>query len=137
LQKLAFPRSPLYWTDQRIRSLDLNSKSDAGKAQIGKTSPDATKASVQALQAIEYAPKEKTDLQQQARSGRPLAIHLSLQSLERLLFDLLPFYGVTCPVAVVLHAERGPKKIVRGTLETIGLFQPVVSTANSIYVLVG
>lgn len=54
-----------------------------------------------------------------ARTGATLAIHLSIQNLEQVVADLLPFYGADCPVAVVYRASWPDQRIIRGSLRDI------------------
>lgn len=67
-----------------------------------------------------------------AATGATLAIHLAIHALDRVVAELIPFYGADCPVAVVADASRPEEKIVRGTLGDIGarlLAQPIERTA--------
>ena len=52
-------------------------------------------------------------------TGATLAIHLSIQNLGRVVADLVPHYGVDCPVAVVWRASWPDERILRATLSTI------------------
>jgi precorrin-4/cobalt-precorrin-4 C11-methyltransferase len=52
-------------------------------------------------------------------TGATLAIHLAIHALDRIVAELIPFYGADCPVAVVADASRPDEKIVRGTLGDI------------------
>ncbi|HET9577482.1 MAG TPA: precorrin-4 C(11)-methyltransferase [Usitatibacter sp.] len=54
-----------------------------------------------------------------AATGATLAIHLAIHALDRIVAELIPFYGADCPVAVVAEASRPDEKIVRGTLGDI------------------
>jgi precorrin-4/cobalt-precorrin-4 C11-methyltransferase len=54
-----------------------------------------------------------------AATGSTLAIHLAIQALDKVVAELLPFYGVDCPVAVVADASRPDERVVRGTLGDI------------------
>ena len=54
-----------------------------------------------------------------AATGATLAIHLAIHALDRVIAELIPFYGADCPVAVVVHASWPEEKIVRGTLGDI------------------
>jgi len=51
-----------------------------------------------------------------AATGATLAIHLSIHALDKVVAELIPFYGVDCPAAVVARASWPDEKIVRGTL---------------------
>jgi precorrin-4/cobalt-precorrin-4 C11-methyltransferase len=54
-----------------------------------------------------------------AATGATLAIHLAIHALDRVVSELIPFYGADCPVAVVAHASWPEEKIVRSTLGDI------------------
>ena len=54
-----------------------------------------------------------------AATGATLAIHLSIHSLDRVVEELLPFYGPECPTAIVAWASWPQERIVRATLATI------------------
>ena len=54
-----------------------------------------------------------------ARTGAVLAIHLSVHVLEKVVQDLTPHYGVDCPVAVVWRASWPDERVVRATLGTL------------------
>ena len=54
-----------------------------------------------------------------ARTGATLAIHLSIHRLEAVVAELSPHYGTDCPVAVVFRASWPDEKAIRGTLSTI------------------
>ncbi len=54
-----------------------------------------------------------------AATGATLAIHLSIHRLDAVVADLLPFYGETCPVAVVFRASWPDERVIRGTLKDI------------------
>ncbi|MBW4709107.1 precorrin-4 C(11)-methyltransferase [Roseobacter sp. YSTF-M11] len=55
-----------------------------------------------------------------AATGATLAIHLSIQNLDRVVADLTPHYGAECPVAVVYRASWPDERLIRGTLSDIG-----------------
>ena len=54
-----------------------------------------------------------------AASGATLAIHLSIHVAEQVVAELSPFYGETCPVAIVFRASWPDERVLRGTLSTI------------------
>ncbi len=54
-----------------------------------------------------------------ARSGSTLAIHLAIHALPEIVRRLTPHYGGHCPVAIVAHASRPQEKIISGTLADI------------------
>ncbi len=67
-----------------------------------------------------------------AATGATLAIHLSIHVLDKVVAELMPFYGADCPVAVVYRASWPDERVIRGTLGTIateGGKQPIERTA--------
>jgi len=54
-----------------------------------------------------------------AATGATLAIHLAIHALDKIVAELIPFYGADCPVAVVAEASCPDERIVRGTLGDI------------------
>jgi precorrin-4/cobalt-precorrin-4 C11-methyltransferase len=54
-----------------------------------------------------------------AATGATLAIHLAIHALDKVVAELVPFYGADCPIAVVAHATWPDETIVRGTLGDI------------------
>ncbi|MFD2175735.1 precorrin-4 C(11)-methyltransferase [Rhodobacter lacus] len=54
-----------------------------------------------------------------ARTGAVLAIHLSVHVLEDVVEKLTPFYGAACPVAVVWRASWPDERVVRATLGSL------------------
>lgn len=62
---------------------------------------------------------EGESLENFARTGATLAIHLSVHVLADVVARLSPHYGADCPVAVVFRASWPDQKVVRATLGTI------------------
>jgi precorrin-4/cobalt-precorrin-4 C11-methyltransferase len=62
---------------------------------------------------------ERESLAAFAQTGATLAIHLAIHALDRIVTELIPFYGADCPVAVVAEASRPDERIVRGMLGDI------------------
>ncbi|PKP72935.1 MAG: precorrin-4 C(11)-methyltransferase [Alphaproteobacteria bacterium HGW-Alphaproteobacteria-6] len=54
-----------------------------------------------------------------ARTGAVLAIHLSVHVLDRVVAELTPHYGPDCPVAVIWRASWPDQRVVRATLATL------------------
>lgn len=54
-----------------------------------------------------------------ARTGAVLAIHLSIHVLDQVVAELAPHYGADCPVAVIWRASWPDQKVVRATLATL------------------
>ena len=55
-----------------------------------------------------------------ARHRATMAIHLGVRHIERIVADLIPYYGVDCPVAVVFRASWPDEEKVIGMLGDIG-----------------
>ena len=67
-----------------------------------------------------------------AATGATLAIHLSIHVLDKVVAELVPFYGADCPAAVVYRASWPDERVIRGTLATIAAEvaqQPIERTA--------
>ena len=62
---------------------------------------------------------EREKLAAFAATGATLAIHLAIHAIDRITEELLPFYGETCPVAVVVRASWLDERIITGTLSDI------------------
>lgn len=62
---------------------------------------------------------EGETLENFARTGATLAIHLSVHVLADVVTRLSPHYGADCPVAVVFRASWPDERVVRATLGTI------------------
>jgi precorrin-4 methylase len=78
-----------------------------------------------------YEPRRGT------RHANPLSIHLTIHTLDRLVRDLVPFYGEDCPVAVV-YDDHGPSgEIFQGTLATIHGWADALSARRPMRVFVG
>jgi precorrin-4/cobalt-precorrin-4 C11-methyltransferase len=54
-----------------------------------------------------------------AATRATLAIHLSVQAIDKTVEELVPAYGEDCPVAVVFRASWPDEQIIRATLGTI------------------
>ena len=54
-----------------------------------------------------------------AATGATLVLHLSIQALDRVIDELMPFYGAGCPAAVVIRASWPDERIIRATLGTL------------------
>jgi precorrin-4/cobalt-precorrin-4 C11-methyltransferase len=54
-----------------------------------------------------------------AATRATLAIHLAIGGIERIVAELVPFYGADCPAAVVVWASWPEERVIRGTLADI------------------
>jgi precorrin-4/cobalt-precorrin-4 C11-methyltransferase len=62
---------------------------------------------------------EGETLENFARTGATLAIHLSVHVLSEVQERLIPHYGPDCPVAVVFRASWPDQRLHRATLATL------------------
>jgi precorrin-4/cobalt-precorrin-4 C11-methyltransferase len=72
-----------------------------------------------------------------ATTGATLAIHLAIHALEKVVAELMPYYGADCPVAVVARASWPDERIVRGTLGTIAAMIAIDPIERTAIILVG
>ena len=74
---------------------------------------------------------EKESLENVARTGALLAVHLSIHNISYVVDTLSPIYGPDCPAAIVYRASWPDQQILRGTLATIqeGLTEEIERTA--------
>jgi precorrin-4/cobalt-precorrin-4 C11-methyltransferase len=72
-----------------------------------------------------------------AATGATLAIHLAVHAIDRIVAELIPFYGADCPVAVVAQASWPEERIVRGTLADIGAKLAADPIERTALILVG
>jgi precorrin-4/cobalt-precorrin-4 C11-methyltransferase len=72
-----------------------------------------------------------------AATRATLAIHLSIHVLQKLVDELTPFYGESCPVAIVYRASWPEERILRGTLATIAALAAESPMERTALVLVG
>ena len=80
---------------------------------------------------------ERETLETFAATGATLAIHLSVHVLPELVERLTPFYGASCPVAIVYRASWPDERVFRGTLETIVAELSTTAIERTALVLVG
>jgi len=72
-----------------------------------------------------------------AATGATLAIHLAIHALDRIVAELIPFYGADCPIAVVAEASRAGERVVRGTLGDIQARLAAAPIERTALILVG
>lgn len=72
-----------------------------------------------------------------AATGATLAIHLAIQSIERIVDELIPHYGTDCPAAVVVRASWPEELILRGTLADIAAQVAAAKPERMALILVG
>jgi precorrin-4/cobalt-precorrin-4 C11-methyltransferase len=62
---------------------------------------------------------ENESLSAFAATRATLAIHLAIAGMNGIIEELVPFYGIDCPAAVVVRASWPDERIIRGTLGDI------------------
>ena len=72
-----------------------------------------------------------------ARSGATLAIHLGIRALREIERQLVPYYGADCPVAVVYRVGWPDQMILRGTLSDIHAQVRAAKITRTALILVG
>ncbi|WP_457808742.1 precorrin-4 C(11)-methyltransferase [Kushneria sp. EE4] len=80
---------------------------------------------------------EREQLETFAETGATLAIHLAIHRLDEIVMRLTPFYGDTCPVAVVYRASWPEERVVQGRLRDIVERLALDPIERSALVLVG
>lgn len=80
---------------------------------------------------------EKEKLASFAATGATLALHLSVHVIDRIVEELVPFYGADCPVAVVWRASWPDERIVRATLATVMTAMQNAPMERTALILVG
>ncbi len=72
-----------------------------------------------------------------AATGTTLAIHLSIHALDRVVEELLPYYGAACPVVVVYRASWPDERVIEAELGTIGAVIGADKPERTALILVG
>jgi precorrin-4/cobalt-precorrin-4 C11-methyltransferase len=69
--------------------------------------------------------------------GATLVLHLAVQGIELVVSELIPHYGVDCPVAVVAYASRPNEVILRATLGTIAAEVGAAGIRRTAVIIIG
>lgn len=72
-----------------------------------------------------------------ARTGTTLAIHLSIRNLAKIERELTPFYGPDCPVIVAYRVSWPDEAFIHGTLSTIARKVREAKLTRTALILVG
>ncbi|UCJ17688.1 precorrin-4 C(11)-methyltransferase [Pseudomonas sp. MM211] len=83
------------------------------------TLPDISQTLILTRYASKSPMPEGEQLHDLARHGATMAIHLGVQHLAKIVGELLPHYGASCPIAVVHRASWPDQGWVLGTLADI------------------
>jgi precorrin-4/cobalt-precorrin-4 C11-methyltransferase len=77
------------------------------------------------------------DLGTLGASRATLVLHLAVQRIDAVIEELLPNYGVDCPVAVVAYASRADEVVLRGTLADIATQVHAAGIKRTAVIIVG
>ena len=80
---------------------------------------------------------ESENLANFAASGATLVIHLAIHAIEKIVEELMPFYGADCPAAVVVQASSPAERVLRGTLADIAAKVAAAHIERTALILVG
>ena len=80
---------------------------------------------------------EGETLENFARTGATLAIHLGVRNLREIERQLVPYYGADCPVAVAYRVGWPDQMLIRGTLSDIREKVRVEKITRTALILVG
>ncbi len=111
----------------------------ASAATLGRelTLPGISQTVILTRYATKTSMPEGELLADLARHRATLAIHLGVRHIERIIADLLPHYGVQCPVAVVFRASWPEEERVCGTLADIAKKVRAAGLERTALILVG
>ena len=76
-------------------------------------------------------------LEELAKSGATLALHLSVRRLREIARICIPHYGADCPVAVVYRASWPDEQVITGTLSDIAEKVRAAKITRTALVIVG
>jgi precorrin-4/cobalt-precorrin-4 C11-methyltransferase len=72
-----------------------------------------------------------------ARTGATLAIHLGIRAMREIERQLAPYYGKDCPVAVIYRVGWPDQMIIRGTLMDVREKARAAKITRTALILVG
>ena len=92
----------------------------AAKFQQELTLPNISQSVILTRTAIRAsAMPENETLENFAKTGATLAIHLSINNLAKIVKTLTPYYGEDCPVYIAYRASWADEQYITGTLRDI------------------
>jgi precorrin-4/cobalt-precorrin-4 C11-methyltransferase len=77
------------------------------------------------------------DLATLAKSGATLVLHLSINNLDAIVRELVPFYGADCPAVIACRVSWPDERILRGTLADICAMAASSGITRTALILVG
>lgn len=80
---------------------------------------------------------EHETLEAFSKTGATLAVHLSIHALDRVVSELVPYYGETCPCAVIYRASWPDERVIKATLSDIGQAVAAAPMERTALILVG
>ena len=102
------------------------------------TLPDISQSIVLTRTSVRAsAMPEGETLENFAKTGATLAVHLSVNNLGPVIKQLSPYYGDNCPVAVVYRASWPDEAVVTGTLSDIRAKVKQAGFTRTALILVG
>ena len=112
----------------------------AAAAALGRelTLPEIAQTVILTRTATRSSPMpEREALERLGASGATLAIHLSINNLARVVWELIPHYGPDCPAVVAYRVSWPDERLIRGTLSTIRERAKEAGITRTALVLVG
>ena len=110
----------------------------AAALKIELTLPDVSQTVILTRTAMKSsAMPAGEELENLARSGSTLAIHLSVRNIKSVIEVLIPAYGESCPVAVIYRVTWPDEQILRGTLSDIARQVRTAKITRTALILVG
>ena len=112
----------------------------AAAAALGRelTLPGLTQSVVLTRTSGRASPMpERERLSAFAATRATLAIHLSIQVIDRVVEELVPHYGADCPAAIVYRASWPDQRIIRAALGSIATSMGSAPIERTALILVG
>ena len=110
----------------------------AAALKIELTLPDVSQTVILTRTAMKSsAMPAGEELENLARSGSTLAIHLSVRNIKSVIEVLSPAYGEGCPAAVIYRVTWPDEQILRGTLSDIAGQVRTAKITRTALILVG
>lgn len=87
--------------------------------------------------ADKIAASPSSTVSRKRQAAVPLQIHLTGKKLGSLVRNLLPFYGVHCPVSIIATDAKHERQLVNGTLISVEGWATAENSDRSMLLLVG